>query len=1206
MAITKIGTKLIGDGAITTVKLGSQAVTRADIQSASVQVTHLDVNQGASGHVDFVDDDFFIAGDATNNNARGFSFSQLKTALSLSNAARGDETTVQYNNGSGFDGIAKIRTDGVHLTASDGGKIVLAYTGISGSTGELFASSKTALTIQGTSEILLHSSGTVQGNQSASFGISAAGLIPAVKPAVAASPATFKIQFTSGSIGKNSGGGDTKTYGPLDTYTAQLVTLASTGSETYYFFLSGSDQNTPLPISASINIYASVGGKYRRDIPVEVITGVTDWRDVVQNMYNAMNTELPAGLASVSLNSTSSINGTASIEIAYNAAANIRGGVSVGAGQQTTTGGGRITAFGTITGAPQPSDYPAPFEGQFQFFGTNNHGNKADGEPDDSGAELIIVVSGNTAINEDRTWTNLGSSTYKFDNVYADNISGSNYLYSHKLNIDVATIEKLTRSAYSSRPVFISGSGTANLHVLDVDEATIGGVTLTSVRDSAAYAITGSGTANFHKINADLGTIDKVAALVVTGSGTTQLHKIDSDLGTIDRVQALVVTGSGTSLFHKLTVDEGTYRDVHTTAISGSGLVEFHNITAGDVSGSIGEFHKINTDHVNARVIRSDVTTTENLEIDVKQLIPAVSQSAGAAQEGAGLQIGGTAGSGSAGIASVVLGDAGSGAGADLLFKIGATQGASLSGSVSDGGQRFGVTGSLSASIGVFHEITVNQDMGAQDSIFSGSSFTGHLLSGSTAQAHFLDANSTQIADVSGSSMTYHTLTGSEVNAHRVTGDVVTIADVSGSSAVYHTLSGSTLTVNLVEADRLTGDVDVSGQISGSGTSTLHKVTTDELSSSIMQLHHLGTGASGYDPLDVLTVGAIEGDDIIKKAHLNQAIVRSNNNAHGGLNFDYAQLSVGWRKRIFSRSSKALINRTQPTQGSGSLYTTCSLSETRMVSGSEMVYFNGLLLTKDNGAAGNPQQGDYTIDYNGGGGLQKGVFRFVFYSGSTGTNSGGYSTIKKYGPGEQYMTQLLAVQSTGSNNGEYYLFYLDDASDPVDLPVSSSSNMEYGNLASGKKRHDISVEAISGVTDWRDVVTNFYNAMNTELNTNAGVATVSLNSTASINGTASIEIRYTGEIEGLIFAGDGATTNNGFNGRYNNTSNSQIYSPSANPSIGLFEEFGSDLRSGVETTILTSGSTIQAGTEIFLSENLAMDSDDVLVVQYLSGAAPLG
>ena len=42
--------------------------------------------------------------------------------------------------------------------------------------------------------------------------------------------------------------------------------------------------------------------------------------------------------------------------------------------------------------------------------------------------------------------------------------------------------------------------------------------------------------------------------------------------------------------------------------------------------------------------------------------------------------------------------------------------------------------------------------------------------------------------------------------------------------------------------------------------------------------------------------------------------------------------------------------------------------------------------------------------------------------------------------------------------------------------------------------------------------------------------------------------------------------------------------------------------SGGEVTIVTSGSTPIAGTEIFLHESLAMDSDDVLTIQYLSGS----
>ena len=291
MAITKIGTKLIGDGTITTVKLGTSAVTRTDIQSGSVQVTHLDVTQGAGGHVDFLDDDFLIAGDATDSSAKSFSFSQLKTALSLSNAARGDEGTVQFNNGSGFDGISKIRSDGVHLTASAGGKIVLAFTDISGSTGEIFADSKTGLTLSAKTRLSLHSSGTVQGNQSGSVELRADGLFPSPKPQVAAQPGTFRIQFTSGSIGPQSSG-NPKTYGPLQQYNAQMVSVLSTGSgaslgkEWYLFYLNQASSPSPIPVSASLNLEFNdaAPGKRRHDISVEAVSGVTDWRDVVANI----------------------------------------------------------------------------------------------------------------------------------------------------------------------------------------------------------------------------------------------------------------------------------------------------------------------------------------------------------------------------------------------------------------------------------------------------------------------------------------------------------------------------------------------------------------------------------------------------------------------------------------------------------------------------------------------------------------------------------------------------------------------------------------------------------------------------------------------------------------------------------------------------------------------------------------------------------
>ena len=846
MAITKIGTKLIGDGTITTVKLGTSAVTRTDIQSGSIQVTHLDVNQGSNGHVDFLDDDFLIAGDATSQEARGFSFSQLKTALSLSNAARGNPTSVQYNNGSGFDGIAKILTDGVHLTASDAGKVVLAFTGISGSTGEVYADSKTGLTLEAKTRLSFHSSGSnsTQGNQSGSIELRADGLFPSVKPAVAAQPGTFRFTFTSGGVG-----GSRRTYSPIETYISQLITVEGTGSQEYIFYIDNAAGNAPLPISASLNLEYSnySSGKKRFDIPVQGETSVTDWRDVVTNFYNAMNTTLPAGLASVSYNQTASINGTASIEITYNSAAGIQGSLDRG------------SAF---TGASSEDSISALADGTNSRFYSRSDSDQT--TPEQNGVSISTIVAGSAAIDEVTVWLNLGQSTRKYDEVHASVISGSGNNSFHKLDTDEVTASRIIQSRRDSE---LSGSGTATLHNLVVEEGTIGGVKFSSVRDAAAYAATGSGTANFHKIDADLGTIDRVSALVVTGSGTTQIHKVDADLGTIDRVSSLVVTGSGTSEFHKLDVDEGDFRKVITTNLTSSGLAQLHNMVASDVSGAVGEFHHLNVDHLNARVINSTTDTVEHLEVNVKQLIPAVSQSAGAAQEGAGLQIGGTAGSGSAGIASVILGDAGSGAGADLLFKVGSVQGASLSGSANEPLQRFGVSGSISGSIGVFHEVRINKSLGAQDSIFSGSSFTGHLLSGSTAQAHFLNADEAQVADISGSAMTYNVITGSEINTHVADADTATLADVSGSTATYHTLSGSTLSANLAQVDRLTsGDVDVAGAISGSATSTLHKLTSDNLSGSHIEVHELGAAASFSDRIDNLVVKDLQGNDVIKKA----------------------------------------------------------------------------------------------------------------------------------------------------------------------------------------------------------------------------------------------------------------------------------------------------------------------------------------------------
>ena len=723
VAITKIGTKLLANTAVTTVKLGTSAVQRDDVQSGSVQVTHLDLSsQARNDHVDFLDTDFLVAGDSTNSNARVFSFSQLKTALSLSNAARGDTGTVQFQN-TGFDGIAGIRTDNVNLTASNGSKIVFAFTGISGSTSALSASSKTALRV------------------------------------------------------------DTK--------------------EKVEFAINGANE---LVLNAS-----------------------------------RLEPEVDVGL-------------------------------------------------------------------------------------------------------------NLGLAAKTYNNAFVSLVSGSGTSTLHKLDADEGDFRKVIAPT-------VSGSGTSTLHNIDIDEGTFGGVKFSSQRASAAYQLSGSGTAQIHKVDSDEGNFRKISATVVTGSGTSTFHKIDVDQGVFNKIAAVVVTGSGTSTLHKLDADAGDFRKVVSTNITSSGATQLHNLSVSDISGAVGEFRKVTTDEVIARVIKSDVTTSENFEVSQKQFIPAVSASAGTDVEGAGLQIGGTAGTGSAGIASVILGDAGSGAGSDLIFKIGSVQGSSLSGSISDGGQRFGVTGTLSASIGVFHTLTIAKGIGNQNSIFSGSSFVGHLISGSTANIFDLDVNRASLSDIDGTSLTVTTLSSSTSQIHSADVDKVTVNDLDGANMALTTVSGTTVQAHTVDADKATtGDVDVVS-LSGSSTSVVHKLNSDVLSGSRYQSH--------VADIDKITISDLTSNDVIKKAHLNSDITRDTDSGHGGLTFNNGQLSIGWTRRIFSRSSKKLINRSAPTQGSGSLYTTCSLPTGVIIaSGSERVYFNGLLLTKGNSTAGNPRDADYSVDYN--------------------------------------------------------------------------------------------------------------------------------------------------------------------------------------------------------------------------------------------------
>lgn len=543
----------------------------------------------------------------------------------------------------------------------------------------------------------------------------------------------------------------------------------------------------------------------------------------------------------------------------------------------------------------------------------------------------------------------LGAAGRKFANAYVATVSGSGTSTLHKLDADVLDARKITATT-------ISGSGTSTFHKLDVDDATFNVIKTTN--------ISGSGTAQIHKVDVDEGTFNRAIATVVSSSGTSTFHKVDADEGTFSRAIATVVTSSGTSLFHKIDGDEGDFRKVVATNITSSGTSNLHNVTADELSGSSGKFRKLVVDVLDARTYKSSITTSEHFEIVNKQIIAATSGSAGDALEGAGLQIGGTAGSGSAGVASVILGDAGGGAGADLLFKIGSTQGLSLStnGGRKDDAVLFGVSGTLSASVGIFQELDVAKGLTATS--FSGSQGTFHTLSGTLVQYHEVDADQASILDLDGTSATFTVVSGTTVQSHTVDADVATINDLDGTSATFTGIvSGSTVDAHLLDTDKAeVRDLDVTAAISGSGAATIHKVTSDVLSGSILNAHVVDT--------DKLRVGVIVSEDVVKAANLNRDVVYDVDNGHGGLNFANGVLSIGHRRQVFSRDATVANRAAAPTQGSGSLFTTASLAAdaasnpTIIMSGSEMVYLNGVLLIPAPATQRPPVDGDYTIDYN--------------------------------------------------------------------------------------------------------------------------------------------------------------------------------------------------------------------------------------------------
>ena len=373
-------------------------------------------------------------------------------------------------------------------------------------------------------------------------------------------------------------------------------------------------------------------------------------------------------------------------------------------------------------------------------------------------------------------------------------------------------------------------------------------------------------------ITVNLATTNRIATNQISGSSAT-FHRISGSTGLFnlvdtDRVETAQISGS-TGTFHRVSGSTGTYNLIDSDRIE---VADLSGSTArfNTISGSASTFHKMSgsfvtikhltADHISTRTFNSSVTTEQHLEIKNMQIIAAVSQSAGVVTEGAGLQIGGTAGTGSDGIASIVLGDAGGGAGSDLLIKIGSTQGLSLS---TTGGRKgdsvmFGVSGSISGSIGVLQDLEVNRETRSKS--FSGSIATIHTISGSSVTFNFIDTDRGQIADLSGSTAVFNTMSGSGVTIHHLSAststfnfvdiDRASIADVSGSTAVFNAVSGSGVTVHHLSASTSTFnfiDVDRASVADISGSTAIFNT----VSGSGVTIHHLSASTSTFNFVDI-------------------------------------------------------------------------------------------------------------------------------------------------------------------------------------------------------------------------------------------------------------------------------------------------------------------------------------------------------------------
>jgi hypothetical protein len=135
----------------------------------------------------------------------------------------------------------------------------------------------------------------------------------------------------------------------------------------------------------------------------------------------------------------------------------------------------------------------------------------------------------------------------------------------------------------------------------------------------------------------------------------------------------------------------------------------------------------------------------------------------------------------------------------------------------------------------------------------------------------------------------------------------------------------------------------------------------------IVTIDNLGTGSIDTPHvLDSAISTAKIASEAVTKAKLNADIVRNDSDAHGGLIITSGRLSVGFKQRAFVRADGSNISGSVPTKGMYATdamptpYTTASLGN-ECVSGSLMVYLNGILLHSSHPGNQGPNEADYRL-----------------------------------------------------------------------------------------------------------------------------------------------------------------------------------------------------------------------------------------------------